>query len=96
MHIFTWILDSSLNFRLSQKHVDGIRKKDKPAPETLTNSENEEDMDMKIVPNAMFPFCGYNNDYSEGVLVNEYDERYCSSFQVMVNTTYQTFPFFIY
>ena len=24
----------------------------------------EEDVDMKIVPNAMFPFCSYNNDYS--------------------------------
>ena len=56
---------------------------DDSAPDSVETLE--EDVDMKIVPNAMFPFCSYNNDYSEGVLVNEYDERYCNSFQVMLN-----------
>ena len=36
----------------------------------------------KIIPNAAFPFCGYNGNFNEGVYVEEYDEHYCSGFQV--------------
>ena len=48
----------------------------------IKNTNSKEDKEIEIIPNAMFPFCAYNNDYSEGVLVKEYDERFCNSFQV--------------
>ena len=37
---------------------------------------------IKMIPNAAFPFCGYNGNYSDGILVKEYNERYCNAFQV--------------
>ena len=46
------------------------------------NTNDKEDKEIEFIPNAMFPFCAYNNDYSKGVLVKEYDERFCNSFQV--------------
>ena len=48
----------------------------------IENTVDDEDDEIEVIPNAMFPFCAYNNDYSEGTYVKEYDERYCSSFQV--------------
>ena len=57
---------------------------DKEYTEKLENVEDEDDKEIEIVPNAMFPFCAYNNDYSEGILAKEYDERFCNSFQVIL------------
>ena len=48
------------------------------------NTNDKEDKEIEFIPNAMFPFCAYNNDYSKGVLVKEYDERFCNSFQVSI------------
>ena len=56
----------------------------KESTEKLENEDDEDDKEVEIVPNAMFPFCAYNNDYSEGILVKEYDERFCNSFQVIL------------
>ena len=36
----------------------------------------------KIIANAAFPFCYYNGNYSEGIMLHEYKERYCNKFQV--------------
>ena len=35
-----------------------------------------------IVPNAAFPFCKYDGDDEDGVLVGEYGDRFCNAFQV--------------
>ncbi len=36
----------------------------------------------RIVPNAVFPFCKYDGDDDDGVLVEDYGDRYCNAFQV--------------
>ena len=61
---------------------DNIQENNENFTMELKNTNNKEDREIEIIPNAMFPFCAYNNDYSEGVLVKEYEERFCNSFQV--------------
>ena len=35
-----------------------------------------------IISNGAFPFCGFKDTWSNGVLETEYNEIYCNSFQV--------------
>ena len=63
---------------------DNIQENDRNFTMERKNTNDKEDKEIEIIPNAMFPFCAYNNDYSEGVLVKEYDERFCNSFQVNI------------
>ena len=39
----------------------------------------------KIVPGAAFPFCKYGSREGDGILLREYSERYCNSFQTTFN-----------
>ena len=65
-------IDNQDNDKISVKHVEK-RKFEKSK--------------RKIVPNAAFPFCNYNGNDAEGVMLEEYNERYCNGFQVIDKPT---------
>ena len=68
----------------SQKNTKG-NKHSKKTKSSVNQDQNEKSTTgdkRKIIANAAFPFCYYNGNYSEGIMLDEYKERYCNKFQV--------------
>ena len=47
----------------------------------IGNNKKKSKKDI-IVSNGAFPFCGFKDTWSNGVLETEYNEVYCNAFQV--------------
>ena len=80
------ILSQSGNRKKPASHKDPKGNKHKKRTESSINRDQNESSTTgdkrKIIANAAFPFCYYNGNYSEGIMLDEYNERYCNKFQV--------------
>ena len=80
------ILSQSGNRKKHASHKDPKGNKHKKRTESSINRDQNESSTTgdkrKIIANAVFPFCYYNGNYSEGIMLDEYNERYCNKFQV--------------
>ena len=68
----------------SQKDTNGNKHSVEPKS-SVDPGQNEKSTTgdkRKIIANAAFPFCYYNGNYSEGIMLDDYNERYCNKFQV--------------
>ena len=80
------ILSQSGNRKKPASHKDpNGNKHGKKTKSSVNQDQNESSTTgdkRKIIANAVFPFCYYNGNYSEGIMLDEYNERYCNKFQV--------------
>ena len=66
----------SESIRFDSELLDMMKKSLHP-PHAIENG--------KIVPGAAFPFCKYGSREGDGIVLPEYGERYCNSFQTTFN-----------
>ena len=80
------ILSQSRNRKKPASHKESKANKHGKKTKSSANRDQNENSTTgdkrKIIANAAFPFCYYNGNYSEGIMLDEYNERYCNKFQV--------------
>ena len=92
------ILSQSGNRKKPASHKDSKGNKHSKKTKSSANRDQNENSTTgdkrKIIANAAFPFCYYNGNYSEGIMLDEYNERYCNKFQV--TESFPTLVAFLY